>query len=100
MVNLQPPPIDRTSERWPGWWRDFWTRVGKQPIGGTEGKIIQVDENGDFKESTLSVGSDFLVIGDPEVDGSWRLFISSSNLLVQRRESGTWVEKGAFLASL
>ncbi len=28
-----------------------------------------------------------------EADGNWRLFISGTDLLIQRRESGAWVTK-------
>lgn len=37
--------------------------------------------------------------GDENTDGSWRITVSGTNLLVERRESGVWVEKSAFLAS-
>jgi len=32
-------------------------------------------------------------LGDKSTDGSWRMIRSSNNLLMQRRESGTWVTK-------
>lgn len=32
-------------------------------------------------------------LGDPATDGSWRLSISGTDLLIQRRESGSWVTK-------
>jgi hypothetical protein len=35
-------------------------------------------------------------MGNPNTDGSWRLIPVGSNLSVQKRESGTWVEKGQF----
>lgn len=35
-------------------------------------------------------------LGDKETDGSWRLMISGSSLLFQRRESSAWVTKGSF----
>ena len=37
-----------------------------------------------------------LYIGDPATNGSWRLRDDGSDLIVERRESGTWNEKGAF----
>lgn len=37
-----------------------------------------------------------LNIGDPAADGSWRIIVSGNDLSVQRRESGSWVEKGSF----
>lgn len=39
-----------------------------------------------------------LNIGDPSSDGAWRIVKSSTDLSIQRRESGVWVEKGAFTA--
>ena len=48
----------------------------------------------------VSQGSDgTFYLGDPETDGSWRFTVSGDNLVVERRESGIWVEKSAFLAS-
>lgn len=41
--------------------------------------------------------ADPFYIGDSATDGSWRFTISGSNLSVQRRESGSWVEKGSFM---
>jgi len=37
--------------------------------------------------------------GDTTSEGSWRMYVSGNNLVVERRESGVWVEKSAFLAS-
>ena len=36
-----------------------------------------------------------LYIGNQDVDGSWRLVRSGNDFSFQRRESGTWVEKGS-----
>ena len=35
-------------------------------------------------------------MGDQSQDGSWRITVNGSNLSVQRKESGSWIEKGAF----
>lgn len=40
----------------------------------------------------------FYLGGNSETDGTWRFAISGNDLSVQRRESGSWVEKSAFLA--
>jgi len=37
-------------------------------------------------------------IGNPLIDGSWRFYDSGTDLVVERREAGAWVEKGRFLA--
>lgn len=34
-----------------------------------------------------------IYFGDPTVDGSWRIFPSGNNLMMQRRESGSWETK-------
>jgi hypothetical protein len=46
---------------------------------------------------TLVLDTSVLEIGTPTVDGSWRLVIDTSgNLSVQKRITGSWVEKGNF----
>jgi hypothetical protein len=37
-------------------------------------------------------------IGDSATDGSWRMIRSGNDLNFERRESGSWVSKGAFVA--
>ncbi len=49
-------------------------------------------------EITSTVSTSIISIGDPAADGSWRILVSGVDLVVQRKESGSWVEKGAFLA--
>ena len=39
-----------------------------------------------------------LHLGDPTVDGSWRIIINGSDLDFDRRESSAWVNKGQFAA--
>lgn len=34
--------------------------------------------------------------GDENTDGSWRLIIVGNDLVIQKREAGTWTEKSAF----
>lgn len=46
---------------------------------------------------TISTGN-YLYFGDSATDGSWRMYQSGDNLVVERRESAVWVEKSAFLA--
>jgi len=40
-----------------------------------------------------------LYIGDRTTNGSWRFRDDGTNLIIERRESGTWNEKGAFTAT-
>jgi hypothetical protein len=46
------------------------------------------DENG-------AVNIDSLYFGETDVDGSWRIVRSGDDLVFERRESSSWVEKGA-----
>jgi len=62
------------------------------------------NENVEFRDGILTraaegwgVGStEAFYLGNRTVDGCWRIVRSSNSLLFQRRESGAWVEKGAF----
>lgn len=43
---------------------------------------------------SVEIGSgDAYLMGDPTTNGSWRIIRSGDNLLMQRRESGTWTTK-------
>jgi hypothetical protein len=35
-----------------------------------------------------------LNLGDPDTDGSWRLIVTVDGLSMQKRETGSWTEKG------
>ena len=59
-------------------------------VGGAVGIVA----GGDFTIPS----SNYLYIGDQSTNGSWRFYISGDNLVVEKRESGSWAEKGAFLA--
>ena len=37
-----------------------------------------------------------IYLGDPSTDGTWKIVISGNDLEFQRRESGSFVFKGAF----
>ena len=41
--------------------------------------------------------TDVIYFGDRNTNGSWRFIRDGNDFLVQRRESGAWVEKGAWL---
>lgn len=53
---------------------------------GTE--TFRVQSTGVTVPSTLA-----FQLGDPTVDGSWRIIRSGNNLVMERRESGAWVTK-------
>ena len=60
-------------------------------------RVASVDSTA--PEKSVCVDSDGgQCLGDPTVDGSWKLVISGTSLLVQRREGGSWVTKGSFSA--
>jgi hypothetical protein len=77
--------------------------IGIPPPEGNEGKVLTVTGNkAKWETATASSGSghtdeETLSLGDATADGSWQLTISGTDLLVQKRESGSWVTKGTFL---
>ena len=55
------------------------------------------DGAGSVDETAVVVSGDYLSMGDPKTNGSWRFMIDTSgNMSVQKRVSGSWVEKGNF----
>ena len=38
----------------------------------------------------------YFIIGNPNLDGSWKIIVEGTNLAFQRREGGIWVDKDAF----
>jgi len=52
----------------------------------TTGTILASDE----------IASGYQYFGDKTTNGSWRVGINGTALVVERRESGSWVEKGAY----
>ena len=40
----------------------------------------------------------YLYIGDSGTNGSWRFYISGADLVIEKREAGTWNEKSRFTA--
>lgn len=49
---------------------------------------------GKQSDDVVVKSTDAFYLGDPNVDGSWRVTRSGNNLVRQRRESGSWVTKG------
>lgn len=67
---------------------------------------VSIDEGGTgattAAQAAINLGiatSNTVYFGDANTNGSWRITTSGNNLVIERRESGSWVEKGAFLAS-
>lgn len=65
----------------------------------TDGLSLKVSGNfgtsGTGGTGTL-VATDYLYFGDQTTDGSWRMTIVGTDLIVQRKVSGDWLLKGTF----
>ena len=62
------------------------------------GVLTPVNAGDKIEIASAKVDSDkAFYLGASDVDGSWRFIRSGDNLLVARRESTVWVEKGAYL---
>lgn len=74
--------------------------IGVPNPQGQSGKYLTNDGNQISWGTVSSSGSTgtTVSIGDPTTDGSWQITVSGTDLSFQRRESGSWVEKGAMLA--
>ena len=46
----------------------------------------------------VTLAGEAFYFGDKNTDGTWRIVVSSSSLVFQRRESGSYVEKSAVTA--
>jgi hypothetical protein len=42
------------------------------------------------------IDDEFVSIGDPNTNGSWRIGIEGDTLVVYRREGGVWTQKGGY----
>jgi len=51
-----------------------------------------------FNELVEDTIAGVVYLGDKETDGSWKLLVSGTTLLVQRLESSAWVTKWTFTA--
>lgn len=58
--------------------------------------LITIEKSPRYEFGGYSPQFNDLNIGDPSANGSWRIVQDGNNLSVQKLESGTWVEKGAF----
>lgn len=60
-------------------------------------KIYGSGSGAALSETAVVMEATYFALGDPNTNGSWRLKIDiSGNLSVQKRESGSWIEKGNF----
>ena len=59
----------------------------------TVGGYATIDDDLTVGGATILPSDDFIYWGSPTVDGSYRQGRDGDNLIIQRRESGTWVTK-------
>jgi len=48
------------------------------------------------KDALRGADLNTLYLGDPNTDGSWRMYFDGTDLLVQVRVAGTWTTEGRF----
>jgi len=58
--------------------------------------VVQVKSG--FGASGVKVDAIEFASGEVEVNGNWKMSLSGDDIDASRRESGTWVEKGGFIA--
>jgi hypothetical protein len=68
--------------------------------GGTPAskKITIADLLGATSNEFALAATTYLYFGPSGTDGTWRIGRSGNNLVIERRETGSYVEKGAFTA--
>lgn len=73
--------------------------LGKEMVGMFNKLGIQSMGNFQTVGESLTLNSgNYLYLGNPGSDGSWRISISGTDLIAERRESSAWVNKGGFTA--
>ena len=69
--------------------------VSKKPA------ILGIQSTGGLQRSGETVNLDagqFIYFGQPTSNGTWRLYVSGTDIVAERLESGSWVAKGGFTA--
>ena len=67
-----------------------------QPWEQTVGNVVQVKSG--FGAGGVKVDEIEFASGEAAVNGNWKMSLSGDDIDASRRESGTWVEKGGFIA--
>jgi len=82
--------------------------ISSAPIGSEQSYSMKIDGSSAIKvwgmgnttslsETAVAVEAGYLCLGDPCTNGSWRFVVlTNGTLSVQKRISGSWVEKGNF----
>lgn len=96
--------IDKLKEKLDGFKRDPDVRIVGNMLpnySAEQGTFLKAQGNNLVWAAASSNGgadANPFYIGDSTTEGSWRFYNDGTNLLFQRLESGTWVEKGSMLA--
>jgi hypothetical protein len=64
----------------------------------TQGGLATKDPDGNV-EPIAGGGATVFYLGSSVIDGTWRIRVNGADIVFERRESSTWVEKGAFTAT-
>ncbi len=96
------PPIDKVEN---GFSYAAGKLTGELIVGDTlwernaeTGVLTPVNEGDKIEIASAKVDSNkAFYLGAEDADGSWRFIRSGEDLLIARRESGVWIEKGAYL---
>lgn len=67
--------------------------AGQVPVGNADGTYTP----GTVTSAPSVPSGEYLYFGDSGTDGSWRISVSGNNLIIERRESSAWAEKGSYL---
>ena len=59
-------------------------------------KIYGVSASDALSEMAVVVEANYLSLGDPATNGSWRLRVDASGLQIEKRVGGVWTQKGEF----
>ena len=65
----------------------------------TEGDATNTIDSVYYAGSFITASDEGFVLGDPDTNGSWRIVLSGDDLVIQRRESGSWVTKSTISAT-
>lgn len=73
--------------------------LGKEMVGMFNKLGIQSMGNLQSAGETINLNNgNYIYFGNPSSDGSWRFYVSGTDLTAERRESSAWVAKGGFTA--
>jgi hypothetical protein len=73
-------------------------RNNRRPVGSLDRfvSVRHLTEDAEVVAAITSALSGIFYLGSSGSDGTWRLRVSGTDLLIERRESGSYVTKGKF----